>query len=250
MGLFISVKISGTCPPGCRACADAFPVDIFAVEDDRLAVVAYSNGVQTVWPLTNMTDTHRRQARAAVQQVYTGGGTNLGGGLSQGIAALMQRDAGPRQRKLILISDGLANQGITDPKALGKLAADAVELAATVSTVGVGLDFNEILMTTIADHGAGLYYFLEDPQTFARIFDKELQATRTVAASGLEIKISGGCRKIVARSDFGVSPSRTATSNPTLAARIESLLAWSRARALVGYMNMACTVRFSAGRGI
>jgi Ca-activated chloride channel family protein len=60
------------------------------------------------------------------------------------------------------------------------------------------LDFNEILMTTIADHGAGRYYFLEDPRTFARVFDKELQATRTVAATGLEIRIpqSDGVRLV------------------------------------------------------
>jgi Ca-activated chloride channel family protein len=158
-------------------------------DNDRLAVVAYSNGVSTVWPLTSMTAAHRNQAAVAVEQVFTGGGTNLGGGLSQGISALMQAPARARQRKLILISDGLANQGITDPTALGKMAAGAAEQNFTVSTVGVGLDFNEIVMTTIADHGAGRYYFLEDPRTFAQVFDKELQATRTVAASGLEIRI-------------------------------------------------------------
>jgi Ca-activated chloride channel homolog len=158
-------------------------------DKDRLAVVAYSNGANTVWPLTHMTDVHRSQAEAAVRQIFTGGGTNLGGGLSEGISALMQVPARERQRKLILISDGLANQGITDPIALGNMAAGAAEHNFTVSTVGVGLDFNEILMTTLADHGAGRYYFLEDPRTFAQVFDKELQATRTVAASGLEIHI-------------------------------------------------------------
>lgn len=158
-------------------------------DNDRLAVVAYSDGVQTVWPLTHMTDTHREQAAAAVQKVFTGGGTNLGGGLAQGIATLMQAPAREHQRKLILISDGLANQGTTDPVALGSMAAGAAEHNFTVSTVGVGLDFNEILMTTLADHGAGRYYFLEDPQTFAQVFDKELQATRSVAAAGLEIRI-------------------------------------------------------------
>ncbi len=157
--------------------------------NDRLAVVTYSNGVDTVWPLTPMSDANRRQAAAAVQRVFTGGGTNLGGGLSQGITALMQSPAQERQRKVILISDGLANQGITHPTALGKMAAGAAEHNFCVSTVGVGLDFNEVLMTTIADHGAGRYYFLEDPRTFAQVFDKELQATRTVAASGMEIRI-------------------------------------------------------------
>ncbi len=157
--------------------------------DDRLALVSYANDVRTVFPLAPMDDAHRQQARTAVNQVYAGGGTNLGGGLYQGIETLMHAPAAGRQRRVILISDGLANQGITDPGALGNMAAGAVEHNFNVSTVGVGYDFNEILMTTIADHGAGRYYFLENPNAFARVFEKELQSTRNVAASGLEIRI-------------------------------------------------------------
>jgi Ca-activated chloride channel homolog len=156
---------------------------------DRLSLVTYSDGVETVLPLVFMDGDHRNRARAAVQRIYSQGGTNLGGGLRQGIATLMRTPAAGRQRKVILISDGLANQGVTDPSALGHMAAGAVERNFAVSTVGVGYDFNEVLMTTIADHGAGRYYFLENPMAFARVFEKELQATRNVAAAGLEIRI-------------------------------------------------------------
>ena len=157
--------------------------------NDRLSLVAYSNGVDTVFPLVFMDDAHRRKAQAAVERIYSGGGTNLGGGLQRGIAALMQTPAAGRQRKVILISDGLANQGVTDPGALGRMAGEAVEHNFSVSTVGVGYDFNEVLMTTIADHGAGRYYFLENPNAFAQVFEKEFESTRHVAASGLQIRI-------------------------------------------------------------
>jgi Ca-activated chloride channel family protein len=156
---------------------------------DRLAVVTYSSGVEIVSPLVFMDGDHRDRVRAAVQEISSGGGTNLGGGLQQGIATLMRTPVRGRQRKVILISDGLANEGITDPQVLGAMAAGAVEQDYTVSTVGVGFDFNEVLMTTIADHGAGRYYFLEDPMAFARVFEKEFQAARQVAASGLEIRV-------------------------------------------------------------
>jgi Ca-activated chloride channel family protein len=53
----------------------------------------------------------------------------------------------------------------------------------------VGYDFNEALMTTIADNGAGRYYFLENPNAFAQVFEKELASARNVAASGLEIRV-------------------------------------------------------------
>ena len=157
--------------------------------EDRLALVTYSNGVQTQSALVPMNAANRRRLTSALKQIYAGGGTNLGGGLKRGIDMLMQPPDDERQRKVILISDGLANQGITDPDALGRMASAAVENRFSISTVGVGLDFNEMLMTAIADQGAGQYHFLEDPQVFAQVFDSEFQAARHVAAANVNIRI-------------------------------------------------------------
>lgn len=156
---------------------------------DRFALVCYANGMHTVSPLVPADDAHRRRLSAAVYRVRAQGGTNLGGGLRRGIDMLLETPSEGRQRKVILISDGLANQGITDPVALGNMAAVAGEHRFAISTVGVGLDFNEILMTTVADHGSGSYYFLEDPQAFAQVFEYEFQHTRNVAVAGLEIRV-------------------------------------------------------------
>jgi Ca-activated chloride channel family protein len=88
---------------------------------------------------------------------------------------------------LILISDGLANRGIVNPDRLGKMAAGAVHKEFAVSTVGVGEEFNEFLMTTIADRGAGNYYYLDHPAAFAEVFQKEFYLSRNTVASGITI---------------------------------------------------------------
>lgn len=156
---------------------------------DRISIITYSNGVELLSPLVHVTNAGRENLAALVHRIGSGGGTNLGGGLNSGIATLMLPPETNRQRKVILISDGLANHGITSPAALGAMAANGAEYNIAVSTVGVGYDFNEILMTTIADHGAGNYYFLENPEAFARVFKKEFETTRNVAAGGIEIRI-------------------------------------------------------------
>ena len=158
--------------------------------NDRLALVTYANTVQTDLPLLEMTSASLERTAAAVEMVRAGGGTNLGAGLERGIQLLLQTPAEARQRKVILISDGLANQGVTDPRLLGRMAAAAVENRFSITTVGVGLDFNEVLMTAIADRGAGHYYFLEDPQTFARVFEGELQSARRVAAADVALRLA------------------------------------------------------------
>ena len=167
---------------------------------DRISIVTYSNGVEVVSPLTSVTDTMRRHLKERVTHLQVGGGTNLGGGLERGISMLGYASAVDRQRKVVLLSDGLANQGIRSPQALGAMAGRASEHNMSVSSVGVGYDFNEMLMTTIADHGAGNYYFLEDPQSFAQIFEKEFETARAVVASNVEVAIplSDGIRLISA----------------------------------------------------
>ena len=157
--------------------------------DDRFALVTYSNSVQALSGLVPMTEANRRRLTATVAHVRAGGGTNLGGGLERGMNVLMHPPGDRRQRKVILISDGLANQGVTDPDALGRMASAAVENRFSISTVGVGLEFNEMLMTAIADQGAGHYTFLEDPQVFAQVFESEFQSTRHVAAADVIIRI-------------------------------------------------------------
>ena len=156
---------------------------------DRMAIITYSNTVELLSSLTPMSPDNRAEMSAAVHGIQSGGGTNLGGGLRHGIATLLESPGELRQRKVILISDGLANQGVTDPRALGAMAANGVEHNLGVSTVGVGYDFNELLMTTIADHGAGNYYFLENPSSFAKVFEKEFRSARNKVADALEVRI-------------------------------------------------------------
>jgi Ca-activated chloride channel family protein len=156
---------------------------------DRFALVTYSDGVRIDSNLQNVTPDNRRNMEHAVSRVKVGGGTNLGAGLQAGIDLLESSLESSNTARIILISDGLANKGITDARTLGSMAGVAVEREFAVSTVGVGIEFNEYLMSAIADQGTGSYYYLENPQAFAEVFQKEFIATRSSFVSNLKIKV-------------------------------------------------------------
>ncbi len=158
-------------------------------EKDRFALVTYSDGVRTVSDLASVTGAYRERMEAAVERVEAGGGTNLGSGLQAGMELLRSCKKNGNLGRVVLISDGLANQGVTDPHALGEMASGAVAGEFAVSAVGVGTDFNEQLMTSIADRGAGNYTYLENPNAFAAVFLKEFQSTRRIAAGSVEIRV-------------------------------------------------------------
>ena len=81
---------------------------------DRFALIAYSDHVQQITGLKPVTADHAKQLQVLVPGINAGGGTNLGAGLQAGINLILSAPANGNARKLILISDGLANKGIAD----------------------------------------------------------------------------------------------------------------------------------------
>ncbi|MEN6441719.1 MAG: VWA domain-containing protein [Syntrophobacter sp.] len=158
-------------------------------EPDRFALVSYSDQVQRHSALLPMTPSNRAMLEGIVRGIQPSGSTNLGAGLQEGIRLLTESAKTGSTSRLILISDGLANRGITDPPALGRMASMASERGFAVSSIGVGLDFNEDLMTTIADKGTGNYYFMESAAAFTQVFEKEFRSSRTIVASSVEVRV-------------------------------------------------------------
>ena len=159
-------------------------------ERDRFALFSYSDAVQKHCDLLAVTDLNRRLMQSAVNGIYSSGATNLGDGLRAGIDLIAAAGRPGHPGRVILISDGLANRGVTDPAALGRMAAVAAGKEFAVSTVGVGADFNEFLMTQIADQGAGAYYYLDNPAAFAEMFQKEFLAVKSAAATGIAVSLA------------------------------------------------------------
>ena len=158
--------------------------------EDRLALVSYADNVVTHAGLTPVTAANRHALRATLSAIRASGGTNLGAGLKQGITLAGHTLKSANARRIILISDGLANQGITDPRTLGAMAAAGSENALAISTVGLGQEFNEHLMTQLADNGGGSYYYLENPAAFAAVFQEEYQHARAAAATSVRVELS------------------------------------------------------------
>ncbi len=166
-------------------------------ETDRFALVTFDTSAQIVTPLTAMNASLRSQQSSVVDSLTTGGSTNLSGGLDLAKSLLAGSSAG-RTRKVILLSDGEANMGITDNNQLSILARSFSQSESILSTVGVGLGFNEVLLSSLADNGMGNFSFLEHLASLGEILQKDLKNTREVYAgvSGLEIAMPKGVKLI------------------------------------------------------
>ncbi len=153
---------------------------------DRLAIVSFHDIGKVDVSLT----ADRTLLRAAVNALAPGGGTNLYDGLERGLLLAQSQASTERQRRVLLLSDGLATVGNTDTNAIVSRAVSFVRQGLGVSTIGVGHSFDPTLMRTLAERGAGNFYFLEDAAAVDEVFTQELQTSMTPIALDLKLVVT------------------------------------------------------------
>ncbi|MCA9547801.1 MAG: VWA domain-containing protein, partial [Myxococcales bacterium] len=160
-------------------------------KDDRVTLISYSDDV-TVDALGGPTGPSGRALRDALMRVSAGGSTALGPALFKAIEQLERGDRGEaRMAHVMLLSDGLANQGEQRPEVIGARAAGGFRVGVSVSTLGVGLDYNEDLMTRVADQGGGRYHFIKDSEAVAAVLNDEMNGLVATVARGVELELKG-----------------------------------------------------------
>ncbi len=153
---------------------------------DLLSIVAYDDDVDLVLPLT---PANPATAIAAIASIRPGGSTNLSGGWLKGLEELRRVDDGVR--RVLLLTDGLANVGITDTAQLAAVAGGTKEQAST-TTIGFGAEFDEDLLRAIADASGGSTYFAETADDAAGIFAEEFEVLTTLVAQNVSVEIRPG----------------------------------------------------------
>jgi Ca-activated chloride channel family protein len=126
---------------------------------DRFCVVTYDQEIDVVVASTQASAEARRLAVDALAQVGPRGSTNLGEGWLRGAEQVAGHLQAEGVNRVLLLTDGLANIGITDVAQLADHAAQLRKRGVATSTIGVGEDFDEMLLQQMADAGGGHFYF-------------------------------------------------------------------------------------------
>jgi Ca-activated chloride channel homolog len=156
---------------------------------DRFALVTFDNLIEVPVALKQINKSNKASIIGTIQEITPRGSTNLGGGLQKGMD-ILKSIKNTHAKRVILISDGHANVGITDVKSLGKMASQAVPGEFVVSSIGVGLDFNESLLSHVADFGTGSYYFLEKLAKLDDVLAKEFYGASQILAKNLKLELN------------------------------------------------------------
>jgi len=168
----------------------------YLVEGDSLGLVIFSSTVRCVLQPTSINSHVRRTVESALDEIGPTGMTALDGGLEMGIGRCLEQ---PRTTNLVmLLSDGQANVGETDLEIIGQRAWGGRQKGLVVSALGIGADYNEALMSEIANQGGGRFYHLSDAAKIPSYLAGELGEAANVAArqAVLEIELPTGAALI------------------------------------------------------
>lgn len=154
---------------------------------DRIAIVAYSDAAEILVPSRPRDD--GRWLRAEVARLEPGGSTNLHAGLMLGLREATEHRLENGSNRVMLLTDGIANQGETDAR---EILADArlhTDCGIDLSTIGVGTELNTELLDELARGARGMFHFVGDVHDVTKVFVRELESSLTAVARDVSLEI-------------------------------------------------------------
>jgi Ca-activated chloride channel family protein len=159
--------------------------------EDYCTIVTFDNQVALLADNLLANEANQRLIQHALQSVQAGGSTNLSEGWKLGADTLLRNNQHTTcVNRVMLLTDGEANHGITDQATLGVLSGSYAARNVSTTTYGLGMHYNESLLNTMAQHGQGNHYFIEESNDIERFFGSELNELFAAALQQCTVQLS------------------------------------------------------------
>lgn len=155
--------------------------------DDVVAVIGYDDDAYVVLPAQRVGD--KRWIQHTIEALRPGGSTNLHAGLMLGFREVDKHFDVRRNNRVILLTDGMANVGVTDPDRIAAGAKAYNDRGVYLSTIGLGFVFNDALLSQLARQGEGAYHFIDSAEEMDKVFREEVAGLVEKVARDVSVTI-------------------------------------------------------------
>ncbi len=157
---------------------------------DDLSIVAFDSEANVLLPSQPVGDP--QHIENIVRELRPGSATNLNAGLMLGYQEALKNFRPLATNRVILLTDGIANRGVTDPYQIAQGSVTYNQRGIDLCTIGVGSDVNKDLLSTLAKSGRGLFHFVADSQDIETVFVREFQSLISPVATDPTLEIDYG----------------------------------------------------------
>jgi Ca-activated chloride channel family protein len=170
-------------------------------DDDEVSIATYDTAVDVILPLTRVA-----LVREGLTRIISGfdsaGGTDLHRGWLQGAELLAPKTKENRMCRVLLLSDGQANSGIRNINTICKQVSQLAQSGISTSTVGIGIGFNEELMTEMAKAGQGSALYGDRAEDLAEPFDAEISMLSNLAWRDVTLTIESYSHRWIMHNEY------------------------------------------------
>lgn len=173
---------------------------------DGFSVVTFDSSARVVVPAMRLQNAKELDnIRPKIEAMQATGTTDMIDGVRLAVQQVGQLFDASRVNRVVLLGDGVPN----DPSQLRMVAQQAAASGISISTMGLGLDYDEVLMGDIAQSTGGRFKYIDDSTKIAGFFEEELSRISRMSARAATLQIVPG-PGVVIESIVGYAPVRTA----------------------------------------
>ncbi len=159
-------------------------------KNDRVTIVGFEHQARVI--LEACDKTNPEKIIRAIDNIHAGGSTNLHAGLMCGYEMALKHFDAERTNRLIFLTDGNANVGVTQSKEIAAESTRCIKKGISLVTIGLGVDFNHGLLREIADSGRGMMHYVGDAKDIKKIFHKDFESLMMPAARQVKLSLNFG----------------------------------------------------------
>lgn len=157
---------------------------------DIISIVVYSTDAKVLLPAQPLGD--GRWIQSVIDRIKPEGTTNLHAGMMLGFKEVDKNFDIRKNNRVILLTDGIANAGVTDPAAIAADALSYNQKGITLSTIGLGKDFNDLLLITLSKQGKAGYAFIDTAAEMDRVFREQATSMKQEVADNVVVRVIPG----------------------------------------------------------
>ncbi len=182
-----SGSMAGAKLESARAAAKALVENL--ADGDIVSIDTFSDEARSLAPPTRLSAETRPRVLARIATLSPSGSTNMFDGLALAETHVAQAPTTHAVRRVVMISDGIANVGPSSPEALGALAERGLRSGAQVTSLGVGTDYDEKTLDALAVKTTGRLYHIAEPREMAALLRRELDLLTSTVASDAFVEV-------------------------------------------------------------
>lgn len=157
-------------------------------EADMLSIVTFGETVDVLMPASRVLN--KQLIKDHVARIRPKGTTNLFSGMATAVEQLMAAKTPQHLSRTLVLTDGEANEGITEYSDIIAQVRDFRARGMCISAIGLGIEYNEELLSGIAKTSRGNYHYIDSIDMLPRVFDKELKDLFGTVATGVRLRLS------------------------------------------------------------